>query len=408
MKFEELSVAESYVVLVLAADKIIKEHAVVFHYYGPLSLEEEACAVAKKGKEYLLCQLKDVEARVREDVEDDPPIFRRTYLISQIRSLRGMLELTKKPLTGVELLEAVAATLGIIPPMPFELEDQKPEDKSRRSETVATDEDITAWIEMLKEYCKSNVIPRLFWNSKIGSMLDVSKISLMRPRKGYPPCYYAYKGGGEAEFAISDENRKNKVTAMRTLMHELFPGHHLYYLYREALYKAGFMEEEATIDMLYSAETPMAEGIAEVMPYYVDFLEDETLREAIITMTSREHFCKKALYNVWYFKFVDRNMSDTEAAVYLRSKCGFEDKKVEDWLAFIGDWRLYYPSYPAGTDAVSKFLKSNRELGLMYLYLPKTYSVLERLDQFLCKKPRRGYHEEESSSKALLCDAGLG
>lgn len=394
---------------------VIKDRPVVFHYYGPSNLKKTAKKLAKSGKKFLIEELNNLEARLKGETKDSHPFFRKTYLISQVRSLRGMLELNGTKLSGIDLLEGIAAVLGIVPPFPYDIKELRSEEQivlkkygydsykefqieqDKKSWGTVTDDEIKDLIDQLKNISIKDVLPNLFLSADFEKFLDSSNVTLARPKKGYPPCYYLYKGKGLAEVSLSKDHKKRKLTAVRTLMHEVYPGHHLYYLYREALSGLGLMGDETMLDLVYSAETPMSEGVAEIMPYYLESFEEGIRRPLEIT-TAHEHFCKKALYNVWYYKFVNQIMSGEAAKAYLH-ECGFDNEQVDTWLNFIDEWRLYYPSYPVGTESVRKYLKNTGD-GLTYLYLPKTFSVLEKLQQ-----PRRLY--EESSSQAVLCNAGV-
>lgn len=400
-KFDDLSISEKYIVLALAADEIAEDQSIVFHYFGPKDLCVYVGAWKEKGAQAIGEELRKLEGSIPDNINDAPPLFRRSFLTSQIRSLRGLLEFGTKKLTGEALIRAVKSTLAIDPPPPYNINDIKKEERSILShyhynsysefkkereagpKGDVSDKALMDWIDRLKASCKADIVPHLYRGEALSPILDSSEVRLARPDEGYPPCYYVYNGGGRGTISLTDDHhKKDGLTALRTLIHEIYPGHHFYYLYREMLYKCNLLAEEATIDLLYSAETPVNEGVAETAFLFLGSLGDEVRRDVEVA-TAREHYCKKVLYNVWYDLFVEQKMSRVEAVQYLRDEGGFEPgEDVERWINFVDDWRLYYPSYPLGTAAMRRYIEESLKGGLRYLYLPKPISVLERLIKF--------------------------
>jgi len=394
-RFSSLSVAQKYIVLALAADALIEQRAVVFHYFGPNHLKNIAQTITAKGKTWIVEKLKELESDFPAEIIDSPPIYRRSYLLSQIRSLRGFLEYDNVALVGKDLADAVEVVLGISPPQKYDLETIKAENqavfsqhgrcyndfvrehRSNRYRPISARE-INQLIEQLKTHCAADIVPRLYLGDSMQEVLAQSKVSSTSPKNGYPPCYYIYRGKGRGTVFLSDGHRRDKVSALRSLLHELYPGHHFYYLYRELLLKLGYLGDEATIDLLYGAETPVNEGIAESALLFLNSLDPE-LRQEVEIGNSANIFYKKLLYNVWYGLYLSQDMNKADAVKYLQAQGDTSEEALEMWLNFIDEWRLYYPAYPVGTALVREYIAKNEVEGLRNLYLPKPLSVVQKL-----------------------------
>lgn len=384
----KLSLPEQYVVLAFAVDQLLEDQSIIFNYFGPKELPQQAKAIKHFSIADIITQLKQLEKNLTA-IEDEAPLFRRTYLRSQIRSLRGLLEYRHQKPTGTVLIKAIKNILeiDIIPPYDVDQEKQFLQtmlnqygydsyQSFQKTQTLlakepATINTIKSWIKKLKTFTQSDILPNIYHGNELQDFFEQSNIKIEHPRKGYPPCYYIYHGQGQATACFSKDHRKNELTMIASLLHELYPGHHLYYLYREKLFQLGILGVEYTLDLLYSSETALNEGIAETAPTYLVSLPEE-IKPLIKIALAREHFCKKLLYNVWYWHFVTESMSQQEASNWLVVHGDFEPEKARYWLDFLGDWRIYYPSYPIGTDLT-------QQAKLFFLYLPKSISVLKKI-----------------------------
>jgi hypothetical protein len=383
-EFSQLTPSERYIVLALAADRLLPDRPIVFHFYGPPCLTQHANSWVKRGIESVILALYEVESDANE-LSDAPPLFRRTYLSSLVRSLRSLIEAGDFKPTGKLLSDAVFNILGFVPPAPFDV--GRIDFEASSPMPPLTDKDIRGLIDGMFTCFRQDILPHIFYGDEFMTFLKSSKVGIARSKPDHPPCYYRYHGLGRGSFALSAEHRKNTVSAVRTVMHELCPGHHIYYLYREMLFRWGLLGEETTLDLVYSAETPVAEGIAEAAPYFIRSMPPE-LMQRVRSANEAEHLCKKALYNVWYHRYIDMSMDEQGAVEYLKRAGNFEPHQIATWLKFIDDWRIYYPSYPAGTEAVQ------RHMNLEYFYLPRTLQTLQ--------KPRRSTYEEEGRRQTVL------
>lgn len=388
--FSGLSLAQKYVVLALATDFLLKsKRPVVFQYLGKKELQERAKEFLKiNSKKKSLINALHILEEETSILEDAFPFFHRTYLISQIHSLIGTLEFTTKKLIGDNLKEAVKYIIGVDEIKPYNLDNiyceynsmikkynyrnynEFKEKCTTIQNTKISLSKIKKIASSLQEAIKTDILPNIFYGEKLKTYLDKSHVNFVEPKKSYPPCYYMYDGNYSATISLSGEHRKNELNVIRTLLHELYPGHHLYYLYREMLYKFGMLSDEATIDLFYSAETPINEGIAETALFYLKSLDQDFYRAMEIS-TAREHFGKKILFNVWYYYFIAETITKNEVIKYLMTHAEFTKDKAKQWFSFISEWRVYYPSYPIGTDLVK------RE-NLHYLYIPKSIPVLRK------------------------------
>lgn len=423
MSYNKLSISQKYVVLALAADAYLKEQSVVFHYFGPNKLKNYAKDLKKSGLKELVSDLHDLESEAALEMADSYPLFKRTYLISMIRSIRGLLAFGGSNLSGEPLLAAVSTVLGMNPPFPYDLNALQNElssalgshgyssyDEFKLDMKAVTscnsfelsDEYIDNLIGLLKDECIEKILPELFCGRRLIPVLKASKIKIVGEKKGQPECYYRYNGKGCGEIYLSPHHRKNRLAAIRTIMHELLPGHHLYGLYREMLHDLGYLGEESTIDLLYSAETPVNEGIAEIAPLFLMESFDAETRRMLEVMTSMEHYCKKLLYNVWYHRFVEQKMSEDEAASYIRRVGNVDDEKIDSWLKFVDEWRLYYPSYPVGITSIKKCVETASVKSLSNLYLPRTVSsILKMEDHYNLDADERRVYEKNRSETVL-------
>jgi hypothetical protein len=394
----KLSISERYVVLALAADKLYKDRAVVFTFFGHPHFKKISAEWTKRGHEGIIDELNLLEEDATKNMEDDPPFFRRTYLVSQIRSLRALLETGEMKLNGDLLTKAVASVLGFTPPPPYDVcqirselqsvlgkygyahygEFKAEADKLAPARKVS-DGIVKEWIGYLMRCFKDDIGSQLFCGEELSEKLSASVVKLARYKDGYPSCYYAYRGKGRGHIYLSGNHRSDDLTALRTLIHELCPGHHVYYLYRELLFSLGHLGAEATIDLVYSSETPISEGIAETALFYLSSL-DPVMKKNIEIATAREHFCKKLLYNVWHDLYVECKTTDAEAKSYLADVGGFDHAKTGSWIEFLDNWRIYYPSYPVGTERMKQYIKADPN-NIFYLYLPRSLPVLDKFER---------------------------
>lgn len=402
--FEALSPAEQYVVLALAAEELVTDHSVVFTFFGPAALKARAKAWVGQGLEAVIGELVRLEASSLAEIDDAPPFFRRTYLRSQVRSLRALLEIGDIQLSGAPLADAVARVLGAYPPPPYDLERIRAQEREvlnrhgyasyaefqRRRHPLPTppitDALLKAWIRELEACFVRDIAPFMLHGTELASAIARSRVRIAAPEEGHPPDYYIYHGSWRGTMCLGHDFRQTRLTAMRTIMHELCPGHHMYYLYRDLLYRLGLLGVETTIDLIYSSETPISEGVAETGLFYLRTIEP-VLLEQVQVAAAREHFSKKVLYNAWHGIYVTESMSRDDGRSYLVREGGFENEKVDTWLTFIDGWRIYYPSYPVGTERIKSQLTGDPARDLFHLYLPKSLPVLDALEGW-----RRQHH----------------
>lgn len=399
---KKLSTAQKYVVLALSADEAVKDKGVVFHYYGPCDLKRRARRHAKEGLRAIINDTHFLEEEINEKIEDKFPFFRRTYLLSQVKSLRNLLLLGDAKPVGEKLVHAVNNILGVNVQRPYDTAGIGKKFSNGHNvygnSPKITYEIIRGWIEELTGRFKSDMVHRLFRGRDFETFLNKSAVAVARAKKGYPPDYYVYKGGGRGLMYMSDDYRKDKVTAMRTIMHELCPGHHIYYLYREFLLEEGFVDESAVLDLIYSPETPISEGIAENAFLYLD-MDDRGLFRRIKNAVHLDQFRKKVLYNAWHRLFIEGNVTKKAAAEYLAEEGGFAKDKAKIWIKFIDDWRIYYPAYPLGADRIRQDRKKFPRQAMFYLYTPKSIPVLDKLEAVF--KKGGGYEEKDCDSADL-------
>ena len=281
---KNLTSSEKFVTLALAAEEILEDQAVVFHYFGPANLKKLARLLKKEKIEKIISELKALEKETL--------VLRKNYLASQVHSLRSFLEYVGLKPEGEALLQAVRDVIGIEPPRPYNVGELSHElnqvllrygyqsykefqEELKLSKSPVSDFELGKMALRLKGFTKADIVPKLLYGKKLLPRLDGSKITFGFGEKGCPACHYVYEGSYNARICLSDHHRRNKLTALQTLMHELYPGHHLYYLYREMLFEEGLLGEEATIDLLYSAETALNEGIAETAFRFISSFEPE-------------------------------------------------------------------------------------------------------------------------------------
>jgi hypothetical protein len=407
---EKLSVSQKFVVLALAAEKILKDQPVVFYYFGPRSLKKRATDLGGEKIAAIIDELQNLEEETCL-LDDSSPLFRRSYLRSQIRSLWAFLRYSGLKLTGETLTSAVSEVIGVSAVKPYNLTEPKNKlrqllsdigysdydqfkKKRAKGSGVVKDSEIRGDIKLLKDCCKRDIVPNILFGDRLIKKLRCSKVEISKPKKGYPSCYYIYRGHGLADMRLSGQHRYDRISVVQSLMHEIYPGHHFFYLYRELLFELGFLGEEATIDLLYSAETPLNEGIAEAAYAYMESLDAELLKYIKVAMF-REQFCKKALYNVWYRMYVDGDFNQSKARDYLSSEGCIESEKIKGLMEMIDNWRVYYPAYTIGREVVSNYLDNMGKKGLYHLYLPKPLSIL------IEENNKRRYYEKKS------CEANL-
>lgn len=395
---DAFSPSELYVVLALAADHLVEDRPVVARYFGPERLKRHAKDRVGQGLEKIILETYRLEERVLKTFDDIAPFFRKTFFLSQIRSLRSLIELKDMKPCGLELFDAVVKILGFVPPPPYDaqklisekdaaLRDCGCEDGALGGEAGrVTDNDIRKWIDYLTRCFVRDMVPHLYRCRDFAAFIDRPTVRLARFGRGDSLSHHIYEGRSKTDIRLSTDHYKNNHDAIKTLMHELCPGRHIYCLYREMLYGLGLLGEEATIDLIHSSETPISEGIADTAFYYLDSINPQFKSHARIC-TIKDQFRKKILYNVWHGRFLEQNMSEGQARICLIRDCGFDEGSVVTWLKFLSDWRIYYPSFPMGIDRLSCFTGENKE-DLFYFYIPKSIRVMDKLDEHLKNEDR--------------------
>lgn len=388
---ENLTPSEKFIVLALAADEKLKKQSVVFHYFGPTRLKRIAKSLKTKKIAKIIEALHNLEQDANS-LSNTFPVFRKSYLLSQIKSLRAFLEYAGLKPTGEALLNAVRKVIGVEPPKPYDLNELNKEfnvvlheygyrtyEEFKKDIIIhqypMNDNEITKLIVKLKSYCEKDIIPHLLFGENLLPKMKKSKINISKPEEGYPSCYYIYEGNFNASIYLSPPHRESYIRALQSLLHETYPGHHLYYLYREMLFEKGLLEEEATIDLLYSAETTLNEGVAETAYKFMDSFRGKE-KVLINVSNAREDFCKKILYNIWYEMNINKNMLRNEATDYLKKNGQIEENRHDEIFLLIDEWRVYYPSYPAGLDTIKSFINKGEKKYLRYLYVPKPVDML--------------------------------
>lgn len=391
------TISRRFVILALAADKISDKKTIVFKYNGHDKLKRYAETISARGINYLLKEINVLESDVKTSVSDMFPYFRQSYLLSQIRSLRKLIQIGNREMYGRDLFDACSDIIGVKPIKPFNIGSIKRPLKlvldkygynsyeEYEREKIATDRPVTRQkvrekiSEMLKMCCR-DVLPLIAHGSDLTNMIRSSKVRLESPKKGYPPCYFIYSGRGRATICLSKYHLSSESVAIRTIMHELFPGHLLTALYRDLLAKIRLIGNEAELDLLCSAETPIIEGVAEYAPRFIR-MSNSKMQMCVEIENEWDHFCKKVMYNAWYSLFIEGNISRREAINYIINETGIKLQKAMKLVDFIDAWRIYFPSYPLGIDIVERHIRRQLKGSVAYLYLPRTAKTLSLFER---------------------------
>jgi hypothetical protein len=321
-------------------------------------------------------------------------------------------------LSGSALANAVEQTFDIVPTIPFNLDVSREREETLlkhfgfssfkafekdvldRYAKASSIGDANRWTEELRSVVKQDIVPHLFCADEIGKALATSHVKIQRPKQERS-INHIYIGHGDSLILMTNQHLKSKMITYKNILHEIYPGKHFYYVCRDTIYQTELMGEEISIDLAYSAERPINEGITEIGLFLLNSLNDELKRDLQISMT-HEQLEKEILYNGWYRHYVSEEISHDELVAYIRKGTAWDEAKIVTTINTIDIERVYYPLYPLGLERVRNYLKKVGALGISALYIPKTASILQSLMRYQASHIVNSATDADDNERVLL------
>ncbi|MFH1453122.1 MAG: hypothetical protein ABIH00_03985 [Armatimonadota bacterium] len=389
-----MDAAEKILENILAFDCHIKDYELIHTYFGT----EKLLMHSKKIKP---ADARDNLIKLKKDLKngfpDKYPCFRRTYCGDLIDSVLAQVDIfvfgNKKKYT---VKKAVENLFAVKLPGLFNFKDVKKNLAAElKKEGFSSIADFRARgrkvkfkdFDDFKRFARGEVkksfskIKRSFGRhipvdlKKLFSKFD---LIIEKPRKGYPECYYYYKGGYRGVAGLRFKKELGSAYIKGLIAHEISPGHHFYYIIKESLYRDRKADMLSCLDTFYSPETIINEGLA----MSVDILFEGVLDGEVKIKGLTEKYFHKVLYNIWYSRFVlKKKYKKYEDILY--GEFGFSKKEVNFWIGFyLGeDWRYYAVSYAIGSHYVDSFLKKHGLKSAKYLYSQQSLNTLKKQER---------------------------
>ena len=296
-----------------------------------------------------------------EGLSDDYPDFRRTYWEDFIDCALAQAEVfafgRRRPF--VRTLTRLMATP---PPPPFDLEAELERlsaelrrmgysslaeyNRKKRRVRLRSRREMVRLLEGIVR----DVSDRLCADPGLAPLLKRSRVRIVTPRPGEPPCFYKYEGDYRGVVGIASRREFAEAYLRGFVYHELLPGHHLYYLLKQRQFETEG-DPLVGLDTYYSPENPVNEGLAVCSDLLFGPLLDAPARLAVCV----EKFLHRVFYNAWHSVNVRRRGVGKDVLALLRGEGGYGTGFIRSRLAYhTREARYYTPAYPIGVRLVEK------------------------------------------------------
>ena len=367
------ALAESYVKLILAVGR--HDELYVDAYYGPPAWRTEA-AVGEP------VPLRDLLARaraLRRDVSNAPgPADRKRYLDKQLEAVEAHL----RRLSGerMSLTEECRALYDADPPHHDVAEFQAAHETLER--LVPGSGPLGPRIEALR---KAVYIPKDHIANAVRLALDAAR-SANAPFVELPAgetfetalvtgkpwgAYNWYLGGFKSRIELNTDLPTEVNGLLGTMCHEGYPGHHVYNVLLEDKLMKGRGWVEYTVYALYSPQSLLAEGTANVAADIV-FTDDERRRvltevlgpatgvpkEAILALDAIRDALKPLAYvnGEAARMLLDQGRPGDEVAAFIARWGLVSDERAKKSVDFARTYRSYVFNYSLGQDIVREWI----------------------------------------------------
>lgn len=385
-----MTFAEEVLVNTLALDRAFKDFEFIHVSLAPARLRGRAVRIAPARALARLRELQDgLEA---SGLPDEAPRFRRTYARDFLACVLAQAEtfVLKKRRDFPETVRRLMAA-PILPPFDLERELVRFRSLLRRKGFKSVAEFNRSKVKMrfasrgqLCDYVLGFVdevaaklsrrCGRVF-GCDIKVLVSGSGLRIETPRKGDPPCFYRYEGGGRGVLGIALEAEFSENFLKNFISHEAVPGHHLYYLLKQRRVDLGRTDAIDLVDTYYSPENVINEGLA----VNADRLYGQVLDNSSDISAQIEKFLHRVFYNCWHRRNIQAREPERAALRILRGVMGYSEARIAGRLRyFVREARYYSPVYPLGIRAVERLARGLSMAELPALYSQQSVSTLEK------------------------------
>jgi hypothetical protein len=349
-------------------------------------------------------RLKYIRGKIEEVVDDRFPYYRATYLKNLLDSILTQVDLFyfNSNEVNMSFKEVIEKLYGFTVPPSIDttkyrniLMDEISEDGFTSLKDYYHNQD-TLYIQQFSEIDSylhhhlhgltgrfKKVYKDHFGKIDIDKILELSKIDVIKAEEGMPSCYYYYSGNyhGTMAVALQQEYSERRVNSL--IAHEIFPGHHFYYLVKEYLYNNQFIDMGVTLDTFISPEVVINEGLAMAVDVlFFDVVDRKAKINGLL-----EKYIHQNLYNIWHARYISHESYERYLEV-LSDEIGLPDEKIKELTAYyLGDlWKYYTVSYAMGSYYVDRFINECGRENVHYLYSQHSVQTLNKLHRHIVSK----------------------
>jgi hypothetical protein len=366
---------------ILAIDKAIEDYEFIHTYLGPEEFLREAAAIKVDAAYSFL-------GRVLEELDgtsgDTLPPYRRIYFHDLIRSVLTQIECFVFKQEKTSFKESIECLIGtsICPKFDIEAELNRligflnqigypslPSFRNRKKKVVEFEHE-----EALSTYLNQliDVLTRMTLNRyqplfplDLAGVLEKSQLAL-EFTSGEPPCYYYYRKAYQGIVGVTFHRVLSEIDLKNFIAHEVIPGHHFYYLLKQAELDQGTTDLISSLDIYYSPENIINEGIA----MNSDLIFEGLLEDEVVAAQKIEKFFHKIFYNSWYNVNIENIPVDPFYVMILRKEFNFAYDLIDVRMNyFTREAKFYTPCYPVGSSYVEQLIQ---RFGISVL--PKLYN----------------------------------
>ena len=366
-------IATDYARAALALDR--NDPGFVDAWFGPPEWKDEAEAGEPASLEELAAR---VTALRRELAGLDSTLLRVAFIDGQLTAMETRIRMLRG-----ELLSFEDEVEGLYGHRPSRFPEEALADAHRRLETLLPGGGDLA--DRLRRYDRTFLVPTerilsLFeiaaeeCRSRASSLVPLPEqerlnLSLVSDRPW--GAYNWYQGNGVSNIEINTDLPRRVSTLLHYVAHEAYPGHHTELSVRDVLLAQGEGWAEYTLSPLYSPQSFISEGGADLgiemifAPEEVaDFYRSTVLPAAGIEGVDAELMLAigrvraeldHAAENAAFMLFSD-GASDQEAAAYLQRWALMTAEEATKRVSFIRAYRGYIFNYRTGYEAVRRFV----------------------------------------------------
>ncbi|HBL19170.1 MAG: hypothetical protein A2X36_14820 [Elusimicrobia bacterium GWA2_69_24] len=386
-----MTFAEELLIQVLALDRAFADQELFHAYLGPRDLKPAAARIPPLKA---LAALKRLEGELdARGPADDAPGFRRTYYRDFLACVIAQAELfafrRRRP-----FVPAMTALMGAPPPPPFALDAELRRvrahlraggyssiaryNREKRRIRFAGRRELERFVRDILDRVRADLLTRCrgFFPFDLRGLLDRSRLSFIQPRAGEPPCFYRYEGNGAGTVGIALRREFSESYLRGFVLHELIPGHHLYYLLKQRQVERGGADLLLGADTFYSPENPVNEGLA----VCADRVFGPVLEAPDFLAVQVEKFLHRAFYNAWHRVNVQRRPVGRAIGELLAREAGFTAATIRSKFSYhTRVARHYAPVYPIGIRLIEEATQALDRRALPLLYCQHSMRTLAKL-----------------------------